>query len=261
MQVRSLIDFIPLWALFLFVVLLVLVLIESGWRLGQARRRASEHEMEAPVGAMVAATLGLLAFMLAFTFGNAASRYDVRRQLVVEEANAIGTAFLRAGMLPDRNAEIQDLLRTYLDVRLDIVRTGAIEAGVNRSEALHQALWAEATHVVRAAPESIIVGLFVQSLNETIDVHGTRIALAARSRIPRTIWVSLLAVAGFSLGVMGYHVGLSGSPRSLATVAVAVTFATVLLLIADLDRPQAGTLRVSQQSLVDLQRTIGRPTP
>lgn len=243
------------------MVLLVLALVESGWRLGGARRRAADHEMEAPVGAMVGAALGLLAFMLAFTFGNAASRYDVRRHLVVEEANAISTTFLRAGMLPDRGDEIQDLLRTYLGVRLEIVGTGAVEEGVIRSEAVQQQLWAAAVDVARAAPDSIVVGLFVQSLNQLIDVHATRIAFAARSRIPGTIWVSLLAVAGFSLGVMGYHVGLSGSRRSLATLALAITFSTVLLLIADLDRPQEGALRVSQQAMIDLQRTMGLPPP
>lgn len=260
MHIRTLFDVLPLWALFPAMVMMVLFLVEAGFRLGRYRGTKLDHEMEAPVGAMVGAALGLLAFMLAFTFGNAASRYDTRRHLVVEEANAIGTTYLRASMLPDRGDEIQELLRKYLELRLEIARTGAVEAGVLRSEALQGELWAEATEVVRQR-DSEIVSLFVQSLNELIDIHATRTAFAGRARIPSTIWISLLAVAGFSLGVMGYYVGLSGSRRSLATVALAVAFSTVLLLIADLDRPQEGALRVSQQSLLDLQRTMGLPAP
>ena len=83
---------------------------------------------------------------------------------------------------------------------------------------------------------------------------------ALRSRIPGAIWLGLFAVAGLSLATMGYHAGLSGTRRSLAIVAVAVTFAVVIELIADLDRPQEGVLRVSQQALLDVQRSMAPPT-
>ena len=108
-------DALPLWALFMAILLLVLLAIEGGYRLGQYRRSRSEQEKEAPVGAMVGATLGLLAFMLAFTFGLAAARFDTRRQLLLDEANAIGTTYLRAGMLPNQREDILALLRDYVD--------------------------------------------------------------------------------------------------------------------------------------------------
>src|SRR4051812_10427232 len=98
-------DALPLWALFAATIVVVLLSIEAGHRLGQFRRRHSEDEKEAPVGAIVGATLALLGFVLAFTFGVAASRFDARRQIVVEEANAVGTTFLRAGLLPDGRGE------------------------------------------------------------------------------------------------------------------------------------------------------------
>ena len=110
-------DHIPLWVLFGGTVAIVLLLIEGGYRLGRYRRRHCEDEKEAPVGAIVAATLGLLGFVLAFTFGLAASRFDTRRQIVVEEANAIGTTYLCAGLLPDgRDEKIRKLLGEYVNV-------------------------------------------------------------------------------------------------------------------------------------------------
>src|SRR4029077_1272694 len=132
-------------------------------------------EKEAPVGAMVGSVLGLLAFMLAFTFGMAASRFDTRKQLVLEEANAIGTTYLRAAMLPERRDEIRALLRSYVDGRLEAVRSGRVAVEILRSEATQGQLWSAATAVGLQHPDSIVVGLFVGSLNDVIDLHAKRV--------------------------------------------------------------------------------------
>jgi hypothetical protein len=208
---------------------------------------------------MVGATLGLLAFILAFTFGLAAARFDARRQVLLDEANAIGTAYLRAGMVPERGEQIRGLLRDYVAVRLDAVQPGNIAEGIRRSENIQQQVWTEAETVGSKNPNSIVVGLFVQSLNEMIDLHAKRVQAAVRSRIPGAIWLGLFAVASLSLATMGYHAGLSGTRRSLAILAVAVTFSVVIELIADLDRPLEGVLRVSQQALLDVKRSMTPP--
>jgi hypothetical protein len=101
-----------------------------------------------------------------------------------------------------------------------------------------------------------VVGLFVQSLNEVIDLHAKRVQAGVRSRIPGAIWVGLFAVAALSLAAMGYQAGLVATRRSLAVFAVAFTFSVVIELIADLDRPREGVLRVSQHALLDLQRSM-----
>src|ERR1700752_2385344 len=111
MKVTGPIDALPLWALFIAILIIVLLSVECGYRLGKFRRSRTEQEKEAPVGTMVGATLGLLAFILAFTFGLAAARFDTRRQVLLDEANAIGTTYLRAGMLPDRGQQMRALLR------------------------------------------------------------------------------------------------------------------------------------------------------
>lgn len=261
MQTIGPIDALPLWALFISILLVVLLSVEFGYRLGRYRRGRQEQEKEAPVGTMVGATLGLLAFILAFTFGLAAARFDTRRQVLLDEANAIGTTYLRAGMLPDRGKQIRGLLRDYIGARLDAVRSGNVAEGIQRSENIQQQVWAEAEAVAEKNPNSIVVGIFVQSLNEMIDLHAKRLQAGVRSRIPGAIWLGLFAVAVLSLAAMGYLEGLSGTRRSLAIIAVAIAFSVVIELIADLDRPQEGVLRVSQQALLDVQRSMNAPGP
>ena len=259
MESNGPIDALPLWGLFVAILIVVLLAVELGYRLGKFRRSRHELEKEAPVGTMVGATLGLLAFILAFTFGLAAARFDTRRQVLLDEANAIGTTYLRAGMLPERGEQIRGLLREYVGVRLDAVRSGNVAEGIRQSENIQHQLWTQTESVGQKNPNSILVGLFVQSLNETIDLHAKRVQAGLRSRIPGAIWLGLFAVAGLSLATMGYHAGLSGTRRSLAILAVAVTFSVVIELIADLDRPQEGVLRMSQQVLIDVQRSMNPP--
>src|ERR1700757_3640253 len=161
MQTIGPIDALPLWALFIVILLVVLLSVECGYRLGRYRR--GQQEKEAPVGTMVGATLGLLAFILAFTFGLAAARFDARRQVVLDEANAIGTTYLRAGMLPERGEEVRRLLRDYVSTRLEAVESGKVAEGIRRSENIQQQVWREAETVGNKNPNSILVGLFVQS--------------------------------------------------------------------------------------------------
>ena len=259
MEINAPLDVLPLWGLFVAILAVVLLSVEFGYRLGKYRRSRREEEKEAPLGTMVGATLGLLAFVLAFTFGLAAARFDARRQVSLDEANAIGTTYLRAGMLPERGEEVRRLLRDYVSTRLEAVQPGKLAEGIRRSENIQQQVWTEAETVGQKNPNSIVVGLFVQSLNQMIDLHASRRQAGLRSRIPGAIWLGLFAVAALSLATMGYHAGLSGTRRSLAIVAVAVTFSVVIELVADLDRLQEGVLRVSQQALLDVQRSMNPP--
>lgn len=248
-------DDLPLWLIFVATIVIVFGAVEIGYQLGKLRR-AHAPETDAPVGAMVGATLGLLAFILAFTFGLAASRFDERRHTVLDEANAIGTTYLRAGMLeePQRTA-IRRLLREYVDLRLKAVETGKIEQLLPESGMLQSQLWSQA-EATAAKDRSVITGLFVQSLNQMIDLHATRLMVGLRSRIPLMIWGALYSVALLAMATMGYQEGLSGTRRSIASLAVVIIFSIVMFLIVDLDRPLEGQLRTSQQSLIDLQQSM-----
>lgn len=247
-------DAIPLWSVGLFTILVALASFEAGFQIGRRKR----GEDEGALGTVVGAGMGLLAFFLAFTFGIAATRFEARRQLVLDEANAIGTAYLRAELVADpQGSEIQKLLREYVDVRIQGAQAGGLDAAIARSEELHRELWAEATALSRSDPHSIIAGLLIESLNEVIDLHEMRITVGVRSRIPERVWDTLYVLTALAMLAMGYHAGRSGE-RSPSVVPLALAFSAVILVVTDLDRPQEGALRVSQQALIDTRESMDR---
>lgn len=247
-------DQLPLPLLLAAAIALVLLSIEGGYRFGRIRRSRFDDEKEPPVGAIVAATLGLLAFVLAFTFGLAASRFDARRTIVVKEANAIGTTWLRAGLLPDdRRNRVRRLLREYCDTRLAAITDGDVPTALAQASELHTALWDEAEAAGRLAPDSIVVGLFIDALNQTIDVHAERTFAVMQGRIPPVLWGALGTVTVLAMAGVGYFCGLSRSRRSPGVLVLALSFSSILALIADLDRPQDGFIRVSQQAMHDVR--------
>lgn len=255
-------DTIPLWGIFLVMALLFMVAAEVGFRLGRFRRDHGEAEIS-HANAIIAATLALMAFMLAFTFGMGGSRFDTRRHLVVDESNAIGTAYLRTAMLPEpERTEIRNLLREYVEVRLKIVRDlrryGA--EGLARSKELHRLLWQRAAAMGRGNDRSVTVGLFIESLNQMIDLHSRRLAAGLVDRIPAVIWTTLVFIGILGTAVIGYRAGLTGHRGVPATLALILAFSAVMILIMDLDRPGQSLFKVSQGSMVDLLESMD-PSP
>lgn len=255
-------DAVPLPTLLVIATGLLWLALEGGYRFGQWRKSHAADEREQPVGAMVASILGLVALVLGFTFSLVATRFDARRMGVLEEANAIGTTLLRTNFLPEsQQVESARLLREYVNLRIEGVqqrdRTGQY---VSKSEALHASLWAQANSAGKRKGDSILTGLYIQSLNQVIDLHATRL-LAMRSRVPLVLWVSLCFLSTLGMGSVGYQSALAATRRSPAMLALVLAFATVLYLIVDLDRGQEGLFRVSQQPMLDLQKSIQASIP
>jgi hypothetical protein len=236
--------------------------MEAGYRVGKYRHAFYADEKDQPVGAMVGSILGLLALVLGFTFSLAASRFDDRRQAVLEEANAIGTTYLRARLLPSpHDAQVKSLLKEYVDVRVRAPSKATIAKAVSESETLHEQLWLQAKAAAEADTHSITTGLFIQSLNDVIDMHAKRMLVGLRSRIPLSIWAGLFGLAILGMAAVGYQAALSATCRSPAMIVMILAFAVVLFLIADLDRGQEGLLRVNQQALTDLQQSMRAEAP
>ncbi len=258
---REPLDVIPLWVLFVCQCLLSGLALEGGYRFGRWRHARSAEEKETPVGAMVGSVLALFAFLLAFTFGLAATRYEARRQAVLDEANAIGTTYLRTRLIPEpQRTASANLLREYVDIRVRGVEDGNLPETIGRSAELHELLWAEAVRAAEA-DHGPITGLYVQALNQTIDMHGVRMQVGVRSRIPGVIWVGLFALALLAMASEGYQSGLSATRRSPAMFGLVLAFAGVMFLIADLDRAHQGFLTVNQQPMTDLQATMRAAKP
>ncbi|MGH8627250.1 MAG: hypothetical protein ACREYC_18955 [Gammaproteobacteria bacterium] len=264
----TLLDHLPLWAFFLASLGIALVAGECGYRLGRHRKGKSGAKKEEAVGAVVGATLGLLAFLLAFTFGLAASRYDTRREVLQEEVNAIGTTYLRASFLPDpHGSKVRALLREYVDVRLEANKPGAsLAEAIRKSEKIQNELWKHAAAVGRdldkpGAPNSDMMALFVDSLNQTIDAHAKRLGAVSRARVPSAMWAGLFVIAMIAIVSMGYDVGIMGTPRPIVGLGMILCFAVTMWLIADLDRPLEGFIRVNYQGMIDLRASVNDETP
>lgn len=256
----SILESLPLWVFFGASCAGIALSWEFGHWLGRRMRARSPDTNDPSLGVMVGSILGLLAFLLAFTFGVAASRFESRRQVLLKEANSIGTTYLRARLLPQSiRGPVEDELRMYVDVRLAAmdraISLQELERGIERSEQLLDSLWSRAVEAVEQSPTPI-TSLFVQALNDTIDVHSERVMVGARSRIPSTIWLALLSLTFVAFASCGVQVGVAGAKRSIIALALVLGFSMVLTLIADLDRPREGTLTTSQSPLVDLRSSM-----
>lgn len=205
--------------------------------------------------------LGMLSLLLAFSFGMAEHRFDARKQLVVDEANAIGTTYLRAQWLAEpHRTEISNLLRQYVDVRLpkdaETLNLGeAVRQMVDRSDRLQQQLWSHAVEIAKTEAESPVAALFISTLNDTIDLQAKRLA-AFQNRVPEIILLLLYLFAGFSLLITGYVSGFGSRRSLLAMFTIIGLLAALLSLIVDLDRPQRGFIKVSQESMIRLQQKL-----
>lgn len=250
------------WMVIIIAGLLLLGLAELGFRAGYRLFVAKDESRKSQIGGIQGAVLGMLALLLGFTFSMAVARYEVRRDLVLQEANSIGTTYLRAALLPvaHKNA-VENLLRQYVDVRLDFFSAGSDAAKIadaeNRTAKLHLDLWAHAIASSREAPTPI-TATFINALNDTIDLDASRLN-AFRSRVPGSVWLLVLVVAGAGCYASGYGAGASGARTRFSNVMLPILIAVVITLIADFDRPRHGLINVNQRPMLDLKAGLSSP--
>jgi hypothetical protein len=260
MRLYGLFDNVPFVAIFAISVVIAWLSFEGGFWMGLRRNQRQDHEQEVVVRSEVGAILGLVTFILALTFWIATFHFDSVRQAKLNEANAIRTTFLRADLLPEpHRTEIQNLLREYVNVRLDAARSGNLEYAISRSEELQRLLWSQAVAATSKVSSPIFGGYFIQSLNEVIALHSRRLTVGVEFRIPSGIWIVLFVIMSLAILAIGCHAGLTRARRPLVVIAFVVIFSTVMTLIADLDSPRRGALKVSQKALVDLQNMMNAP--
>lgn len=250
---------IPLWLLAALFFLGLLLARELG---AFARRRfggdagAKDDGKDGDAFAMTS-VLGLLALLIGFTFSIALSRYETRRELVVKEANAIGTTWLRMQLLDTGDRErMEGLLRRYVDARVAFGSAGGPGEEVEqqrRTEALQDELWATLMAVVAPFRDTPRASSLVSTTNESIDLAAERFA-ARQSHIPARIMRMLVLFAWLGAGLIGYERGRQRKTTTL--LFVLLTLAATL--VVDLDRPSTGLINVPQDPMLELQRTIQR---
>ena len=250
---------------FFLCVGLAALLIATGWvalRIkGHASRETSGSE-NADIALMLGGVMTLLALMLGFTFSLSESRFETRRQLIVDEANAIGTTYLRTRTLPEAGgAEMRESLRKYVALRIEMDTSSAgtperLGELVDRSKQLQETLWAQASVLARENPNPVR-GLLLQTLNEMIDISATRLA-AFKNRVPFSIYIVLFLVSLTVMWLFGYYFSMQSSRPRLLVVVLALLIASVMWLIMDLDQPLRGAIRPSQESLRDLGADLNK---
>ena len=252
---------LDLLLIFLVSIGALILFTELGFHLGCRARQTTSETARSQIGAIQGAILGLLALLLGFTFAMAMSRFDVRKQLVLDEANAIGTTYLRTQLLPEpQRREFADLLRRYVQLRLEFYQAGTdekkLDAASLATTRLQTQLWSTAAALGEKEPRAVTIGLFLQSLNEVIDLHNKRLN-ALENHVPEIILFLLYFVALVATGLIGYSCGLGGVRNFFVTVVSSILIAVVILVIIDLDRPRRGLIKVSQQRMLELGESLG----
>jgi hypothetical protein len=216
-------------SLFFGTLILLLVAGEIGFRYGRHRRpRVDEH-------------------------WRGQARFDTRREHVVQEANAIGTAYLRVDVLPaEMQPELRRLLLDYTELRWrafsNVVGADGAVALDAASQQIHSQLWEHVSAAASRDPHSLPAALMLESTNALIDMHATRIA-GRRAHVPGVVILLLGLVASASIAFVGFSHGLGSAERSGGVFVLAILFSCALVLILDLDRPSQGLVRVSQEPI------------
>jgi len=239
----------PLILISLFLVMTVGFLI--GKRHGKQQEIAEKREKT--LGTITAAMLALMGFILAISLSMADTKFEDRRKLVLDEANAISTSSLRAQAIGGAHgSEIVHLLKDYTQLRLDFFAAGEdrnlLKNIYEQTSVLQERIWDHASNIAQAAPTPIS-GLLLSSLNETFDLATSR-RWVLEVRIPPYIIKLLVVFSLFSMGIMGYYFGVCGVYHPILSGLLFVALTFIILLIMDLDRPRSGYVKPEQSPLV-----------
>jgi hypothetical protein len=241
----------------------MLILLEVGRRVGLRQTARDPDGAHTGLGTIDGSVFGLLGLILAFTFSGAASRLDTRRQLIVEETNAIGTAYLRIELLPsDVQPALRESFLRYLDTRLAVYQKFsdpvAAKGELAKANLLQEEIWRQAVTATRVADAHPDAGkLLLPALNDMIDITTTR-TIATQMHPPSILFVMLFGLAFTSALLAGYGMAGSKYRRWLHSLCFAAAAAVAVYVILDIEYPRLGSIRVDafDQALRDLRESM-----
>jgi hypothetical protein len=243
-------------AAMLFV--LIVIAHEVGMRIGNYFLEKSDSDVKSQTSAIQGGILGLLALILGFTFSMSLQRYDSRSSAEVEEANAIGTAQLRAALLPDPFAtQAQTAIHDYIDLRLesshvDLTRRKLRKELNAKTSTLQQRIWDIGVAAADVSPNPVKTGYFLTSVNDMIDAQGARLDVLNR-HVPPAIFYLLFIFFIFTGGLIGYSSGLGQRRARAPALILNLLICLMVFIIIDLDRPRRGVIEVRQDSMEALR--------
>lgn len=255
MQLPLITDTFSPLVVFVVFFLLMLLFFEVGFKIGKWRKqvRANEDKSAEP---MIGGVLGLLAFVLAFSFNIAANRNEVRKQNVLNDANAISTAFLKAELMNEpQRSSIKSQLIAYTELRAEVAHQRDVDTFRKRLEAMQVAIW-KTFASIPVTERSAVFNSLGSSLNEVFDIHEKRVNDALYNRMGNNVWIIIFAMMFLSMLMLGVRAGFSEKKSYVTLYPFVLTLTLMVYLITDLDNPTAGLFRVSQQPMLDTLDTI-----
>lgn len=267
MGLQQFMDGIPLLLYLLLITLLLVSFIEIGFRLGKYNQGEFSKAQIAQVRAIMGASLGLLAFMLAFSFSRAQSHFEARIDAYLLEISAIDSAYRGADLLNEQQqTSAKTLLREFVQLRRETSEAAdsdeleeVIEM-IREAERIHDKLWKVADSSMSSPGDSIDDSIFVNAILTMIKANDERLQATLFNRISPVIWFTLLLMSLLSMIVMGYQARLTGARSILATWTLAFAFAAVMTLVTDLDRPQMSLFKMNENLMIELQNRINDDT-
>jgi hypothetical protein len=242
---------------------LLLAACEIGYRRGLANVGAPDS-LRPLMSGTGAAMLGLLGLLLGFALSMAIGRWDTRRDVIIDESNAIGTLSLRAGLLEDPlRGQLREALRGYSDARIALGGSRSspdkLRAARRESEALHVVIWSVVESANRPTTANATLAALIGSANELIDLHELRLA-SVQNHLPPALFLLLLALGALSVAFLAWSFGAASHRGRVPMVLLALLIGAVLLLIMDVNRPQRGMIAVGVAPLERAAESISAPT-
>lgn len=251
------------WLIGFITLIILIVSVETGYWIGLKAKVEMTQPMKAQISTIQTAILTIFTFLLGFTFAMALARFDNRKQMVVKESNAIGTAVLRSQLLQENQRTIMnELFREYVNVEFSLTSRANIpdaeKTSLNeKAKHIQSLLWSEAFNATENNPLSVPAGLFASSINLLIDVKTER-DIAILNHVPEIVLLGLLLFAALAIGILGYGNGLAATHARYPAIILCIVITISFILIIDLDRPNRGLTKVSQESMLDLISIINK---
>ncbi len=249
---------LPLWTIYIIIVFIIVLAIAGGIAFAKWRKKRIQHEDNSSINTLVGSTLGLLAFILAFTFSLSSSRFDARKHFLLEEVNSIETSWLRAGLVEEPYSNLlKSALKEYVEVRLWLLKNPhKVKEGINNSYKIQSTIWALITDMnQKNIGKDIINATLIEAINDMFDNQTRRVAKGTQDRIPSLIWIALFVLILLAMFEVGYLLGKSEKSNWALVLALSMSFSIIIIIIIDLDSSK-GNITINHQSMYDMYDRI-----
>lgn len=251
---------IQIIGMFIVPFLLILVPILAGQYYGLKLKKKNGKISDSPIGSVVGSALGLLAFMLAFTFQIVDNRYNNRKELLLQEVTLIRTTYLQSGLIPEPyRSESRKALIKYTDLRIALTKEPTMIQLQNlkqNSQSILNMLWKYSEALAQQDRSSEAYSLYMGSVNDLVENYNKRITFTFEYRIPIAVLWVLFIITLFSMTLLGYQFGISGKKNNILAVFISIIFSSVMFLILALDRPETGIMNLNQAPMITLYKQL-----